>query len=80
MHRFICAWARFSTKAKPFVDAPSEYVHSLNPTKYFERIRPYRVIDLEGNLVAKSSEARIPADTLNRIFDLMVTVLSHLDT
>jgi 2-oxoisovalerate dehydrogenase E1 component alpha subunit len=55
---------RFSKISKAFKDVPSEYIYS---------IKQFRVIDLEGNLIAKEYN-NISKETLNKIFELMIAV------
>lgn len=43
----------------------------LEPAKKPEKIPAFRVIDLEGNVVAPEYES-IPKETLNKIFDTMI--------
>lgn len=72
MKRLI--FQRFSTISKSFVDSPSEYIHTIDPTHNFPKLKPFRVIDLEGNLIDEQY-GNIPIATLNKIFDTMVTVI-----
>lgn len=51
MKRLI--FQRFSTISKSFVDSPAEYIHTIDPTHNFPKLKPFRVIDLEGNLIEK---------------------------
>ncbi|CAD8176016.1 unnamed protein product [Paramecium octaurelia] len=64
---------RFSKISKAFKEVPSQYVYQINPIKNFEAIKQFRVIDLEGNLVAKEYN-NIPKEILNQIFDLMISI------
>lgn len=76
MKRII--FQRFSTISKSFVDSPGEYMHTIAPTQNFPKLKPFRVIDLEGNLMNKQY-ANIPKATLNKIFDTMVTVIFRIN-
>lgn len=69
-----CIYLNFSKINKAFVDAPSEYIHKIEPTQYFEKLKPFRVIDLGGNVIAKEYDT-IPKDIMNKILDVMVTVI-----
>jgi len=54
-----------------FNDVEETYTMKLEPAKVPEKIPAFRVIDLEGNVVAPEYES-IPKETLNKIFDTMV--------
>lgn len=64
---------RFSKTAKKFVDKPTDYAYKLEAVRQFPKLKPFRVIDLEGNLIAKEY-ADVPKEDLVKIFDTMVAV------